>query len=66
MPSRTSSPADTSLRGDNSTELTLKDGQSSRISCFVKRPILFFIALLTVSNAEHLGSISVTRSSKSL
>ena len=66
LPSRLSSPEATNLRSAPSIELMLNEGQSSLISCFVKRPIFFKVALLTVSSAGSLISTSSNRSSKSL
>ncbi len=59
FPSRFRSPSATSLRKAPSTELTLREGQSSRISCLVKRPIFFKEACLTISNAGSLVSTRV-------
>ncbi|SCI64753.1 Uncharacterised protein [uncultured Clostridium sp.] len=48
-------------------ELMLKDGSSSRISCFVNFPILFCVVFLTISTAsssistiENLSSILIS------
>ena len=54
-PSRFSSPDATNFLSEPSIELTLSEGQSSRISCLLKRPILFSLALRTISSAESLG-----------
>lgn len=65
-PSRFSSPDATNLRRAPSIELMLSEGQSSRISCFVKQPILLKDAFRTVSSAGSFVSTSSKRSSKSL
>ena len=50
MPSLLSSPDSTSFLNAPSTELKLSAGQSSRISCFVKLPILFCITFVLYNN----------------
>ena len=47
-------------------ELSLSVGQSYRMSCLLNRPILFSLALCTISSAGSLVSTSAIRSSKSL
>ena len=66
LPSLLSSSVATILRIAPSMELMLSDGQSSRISCFVKRLILFIVARLTISSAGSLVSTNAKRSRKSL
>ena len=64
-PTRFNSPFSTSFRREPSMELRLSEGQSSRISCLVKRPILFFVAFRTTSMAGSFVSTRAKRSSKS-
>ena len=66
LPSFFSSPSDTSLRKAPSMELSLRVGHNSRISCLLNRPILFLLALRTISSAGSLVSTSAARSSRSL
>ena len=65
-PSRFNSPAATNFRNAPSMELILSEGQSSRMSCFVNRPIFSMVARRTVSKAGSLVSTKAKRSSKSL
>ena len=65
-PSRFNSPDSTILRREPSTELRLKDGHSSRISCFVNLPIVSIVALRTTSTAGSFSSTKAKRYSKSL
>ena len=65
-PSRLSSPKDIIFLSDPSMELILRDGQSSRISCLVNLPILFKVALRTISMAGSFSSMIENLSSKSL
>ena len=65
-PSLFNSPDDTNFRSEPSIELMLSEGQSSRISCLVNRPILFRVARLTISRAGSFVSTKANRSSKSL
>ena len=66
MPSRFISFAATILRSAPSTELKLKAGHRSRISCFVNLPILFCTAFRTISTAGIFFSTIENRSLKSL
>jgi len=51
-PSLLISPSATNFLNEPLIELTLNDGQSSHMSCFVKYPSFCEIAFRTISNAE--------------
>ena len=66
LPSRWISPLATNFLSEPSTELMLRDGQSSRISCLVNRPSFCWVAFRPSSRAGSFSSMMVNRSSNAL